>query len=67
MTKKLTPYEKNKLAWEKRDAILDAVLVAYTKNIKHDYPIPGHYDIRQSVVRFTNASDFKKNVQESSE
>jgi len=60
MAKKLTPYEKNKLEWEKRDSILDAILLAYTKNIMHDYPLPGHNRIRERVQKFMKTAEGKK-------
>lgn len=45
----LTDFQKNVIEWDKRDSWLDAIVLAYTLNIKHDYPIPHPHNISNAV------------------
>ena len=65
--KRLTTLEKNRIQWEKEEAWMDAILLAYDKNIKYDYPMPDAYKIIKSckqVIRDIKVSKpFKDKVE----
>ena len=58
--KKLTPYEKNQIQWDKENAWIDAIILAYDHNIQYDYPIPDGYRIRNAVRKAIEEIDVPK-------
>ena len=58
--KKLSPYERNKIQWDKENAWIDAIILAYDHNIQYDYPIPDGYRICKVVRTAIDEIDVPK-------
>ena len=46
-----TKYNKNLEKWEKRDAIMDAILLSFVHPIKHDYIIPSLTYLNEFIAK----------------
>ena len=58
--KKKTAYEKHEEEWDKKNAWIDAILLAYDYNIKYDYPIPPASRVRKVVRKIVDEIDVPK-------
>jgi len=59
-TKEQMHTEKLHAKWDSKNAVYDALLLAFIKPIKHDYPIPDSYRVNKVVEKVIDA--LPKNV-----